>query len=364
MGLTQKREITQSDVLSALGGVLDPELNKDLVTLNMIKDIRVEGGKVSFKLVLTTHACPLKKELEDAARRAVEKIPGVAGVNVEVTASVPQSRKLPEKEPIHGVKNTIAVASGKGGVGKSTVSVNLAVALAMKGSKVGILDIDIYGPSIPMMMGIHKPLDITEDKRLIPVENYGVKLISVGFMLDEETPLIWRGPLVMQLVQQFLKGVQWGGLDYLVIDLPPGTGDAQLTLVQTIPLTGAVIVTTPQDVALIDARRAIKMFGEVNVPILGIVENMSEFVCPHCGKTTEIFSHGGGEKTSQRYCVPFLGSIPIDPRIREGGDSGKPIVAASMDSPQSQAFLKLAEKVASTISVLDLAESAPPSGRP
>jgi len=219
---------------------------------------------------------------------------------------------------------------------------------------VGILDIDIYGPSIPTMMGIHKPLEMTEDKMLLPLENYGVKLISVGFMLDEETPLIWRGPLVMQLVQQFLKGVDWGDIDYLVIDLPPGTGDAQLTLVQTIPLTGAIVVTTPQDVALIDARRAIKMFGEVSVPILGIVENMSQFICPHCGKSTEIFSRGGGEKTSERYKVPFLGSIPIDIKIREGGDSGKPVVVGSPDSPETLEFIKIAEKVASRISVLDI----------
>ena len=354
MELTQKAHLTQADVLSALKNVMDPELGKDLVSLNMIRNIRIEKKKVSFSLVLTTHACPLKKELESAAKKAVEEIPGVEDVKVEVTAEVPQAKKLPQKEAIPGVKNTIAVASGKGGVGKSTVSVNIALALAKKGSKVGILDIDIYGPSIPTMMGIHKPLEMTEDKMLLPLENYGVKLISVGFMLDEETPLIWRGPLVMQLVQQFLKGVDWGDIDYLVIDLPPGTGDAQLTLVQTIPLTGAIVVTTPQDVALIDARRAIKMFGEVSVPILGIVENMSQFICPHCGKSTEIFSRGGGEKTSERYKVPFLGSIPIDIKIREGGDSGKPVVVGSPDSPETLEFIKIAEKVASRISVLDI----------
>ncbi|MBI5599748.1 MAG: Mrp/NBP35 family ATP-binding protein [Deltaproteobacteria bacterium] len=340
---------------------MDPELGKDLVTLNMIRDIRIDGGAVAFKLVLTTHACPLKKELENSAREAAASIPGVTAVTVETTAEVPKSRSLPRKEPIPGVKNTIAVASGKGGVGKSTVAVNLALALAKKGSKVGLLDTDIYGPSIPIMMGIHRDLEATEDKKLVPLENYGVKLISVGFMLDEETPLIWRGPLVMQLVQQFLKGVEWGELDYLVIDLPPGTGDAQLTLVQTIPLTGAVIVTTPQDVALIDARRAIKMFNEVHVPIIGIVENMSAFVCPHCGTVTEIFSGGGGEKTSRRYGVPFLGTIPIVPEIRECGDSGRPIVEASPDGAEAQAFFTLAGKVAGTISVLDMAEDKTPS---
>ncbi len=354
--MTQASEITQADVLEALKGVMDPELNKDLVSLNMIRNIRIEQGKVSFRLVLTTHACPLKKELESAARDAVARIPGVTEVSVETTAEVPRTKGLPEKEPIPGVRNTIAVASGKGGVGKSTVSVNLALALSKKGSRVGILDIDIYGPSIPIMMGIHKPLEATDDKRLIPHESHGIKLMSVGFMLDEETPLIWRGPLVMQLVQQFLKGVEWGQLDYLVIDLPPGTGDAQLTLVQTIPLTGAVVVTTPQDVALIDARRAIKMFGEVKVPILGIVENMSSFVCPHCGHETEIFSHGGGEKTSRRYDVPFLGAIPIDPEIRKAGDAGTPVVVAAPDSAQTAAFMKIAEQVASRISVLNLSD--------
>lgn len=346
--------ITEAVVLDALKSVMDPELNKDLVTLDMIKNIAIEGNKVKFSLMLTTMACPLKKELEDAARKAVLAIPGVADVQVAVGAEVPQSKKLPDKTPIPGVKNTIAVASGKGGVGKSTVSVNLALALAKTGAKVGLLDTDIYGPSLPLMMGIHEPLEATEKERIIPLEKYGVKLVSVGFMLDEETPLIWRGPLVMQLVKQFLMGVEWGELDYLVIDLPPGTGDVQLTLVQTIPLTGSVIVTTPQDVALIDARRAIRMFGEVKVPVLGIIENMSFFVCPHCSGTTEIFSHGGGEKTSARYEVPFLGKIPIDIQIREGGDSGKPVVEAHPDSEHSKAFGKIAGAVASRVSVLDL----------
>ena len=350
------KEITQADVLKALGSVMDPELNKDLVTLNMIKNVRVEGGKVTFNLVLTTAACPLKKEIEDAAREAVAAIPGVTEAVVETTAEVPQGKKLPDKLPIIGVKNTIAVASGKGGVGKSTTSVNLALALARAGAgtKVGILDIDIYGPSVPMMMGVHQQIEATEDKKLIPIESHGVKLMSVGFMLDEETPLVWRGPLVMQLVTQFLKEVLWGELDYLVIDLPPGTGDAQLTLVQTIPLSGAVIVTTPQDVALIDARRAITMFGKVDVPILGIVENMSEFICPHCGESTDIFSHGGGEKTSKRYKVPFLGTIPIDLKIRECGDAGKPIVEAHPDSKEAKAFIHISELVAAKISVLAL----------
>ncbi|MEE9614093.1 MAG: iron-sulfur cluster carrier protein ApbC [Thermodesulfobacteriota bacterium] len=347
-------DITQAQVLEALGTVMDPDLGKDLVTLNMIRNVRIDGGTVAFSLVLTTSACPLKKELEDSSRKAALTVPGVEKVDIEVTSEVPQGKKMPDKAPIPGVRNTIAVASGKGGVGKSTVSVNLALALSKTGARVGLLDTDLYGPSIPLMMGIHEPLRATEEERLIPLESHGVKLISVGFMLDEETPLVWRGPLLMQLTKQFLTQVEWGELDYLVIDLPPGTGDIQLTLVQTIPLSGAVIVTTPQDVALIDARRAIKMFNEVKVPITGIVENMSHFVCSHCGETTEIFSHGGGEKTSERYKVPFLGKIPLDPEIRAGGDDGKPIVAAAPDSPHTEAFMKVAEQVASKLSVIAL----------
>lgn len=350
------KEITQASVLEALSKVMDPELGKDLVTLNMIKDIRIDVAKITFRLVLTTPACPLRKELTENSKNAVLAVPGVKEVVVERTAEVPSARKLPDKEPIPNVKNTIAVASGKGGVGKSTVAVNLALALSKSGAKVGLLDTDIYGPSIPMMMGIHKQLQTTQDKKILPISNYGIKLMSVGFMLDEEMPLVWRGPMVMQIVKQFLTGVAWGDLDYLVIDLPPGTGDAQLTLVQTIPLTGAIVVTTPQDVALIDARRAIKMFHEVKVPLLGIIENMSYFQCPHCGEKTEIFSHGGGEKTSQRYNVPLLGKIPIDTGIREGGDSGKPIVIFNPSSPQTETFIKISEAVASKISMLDICE--------
>ncbi|MBI5562890.1 MAG: Mrp/NBP35 family ATP-binding protein [Deltaproteobacteria bacterium] len=340
--------------MDALRTVMDPELGRDLVTLNMIKDVRIDGPRVSFNLVLTTMACPLKKELETNCVNAVKKIPGVTGVNLTTGANVPQAKKLPDKAAIPGVRNTIAVASGKGGVGKSTVAVNLAMALARSGARVGLLDADVFGPSLPLMMGLHEPLQVTPQEKLVPLEKYGIKLVSVGFMLDEETPLIWRGPLVMQLIKQFLTGVEYGELDYLVIDLPPGTGDVQLTLVQTIPLTGAVIVTTPQDVALIDARRAIRMFQEVGVPVIGIIENMSYFVCPHCNEKSGIFSHGGGEKTSERYQVPLLGQIPIDMAIREGGDNGIPIVEAAPESPHSLAFVKIAGAVASCISVMDL----------
>lgn len=353
--MAKAARITEAQVLDALRKVMDPELGKDLVALNMIRDVLIEGSNVRFNLMLTTMACPLKKELETNARNAVLGIPGVGEVIVTTGAEVPHSKKMPDKAPIPGVKNTIAVASGKGGVGKSTVAVNLALALAKSGARVGILDTDLYGPSLPIMMGLHEPLQATPNEKLVPLEKYGVKLVSVGFMLDEETPLIWRGPLIMQLVKQFLTGVEWGELDYLVIDLPPGTGDVQLTLVQTIPLTGAVIVTTPQDVALIDARRAIKMFHEVKVPVIGIVENMSYFVCPHCNEKSDIFSHGGGEKTSERYHVPLLGKIPLDMDIREGGDTGKPIVESAPNSPHAKSFMEISEAVASRISIIDLA---------
>ncbi|MBE9527916.1 MAG: iron-sulfur cluster carrier protein ApbC [Proteobacteria bacterium] len=350
-------QITETQVLEALSEVMDPELNKSLVSLNMIRDVLIEESNVRFSLILTTSACPLKKQIEDSARVAVEAIAGVGTVIIDMGAEVPKAKGLPDKKAIPGIKNIIAVASGKGGVGKSTVAVNLALSLSKEGAAVGILDADVFGPSVPMMMGVHEQPQSTEDEKIIPIKSNGIEIMSVGFMLDEETPLIWRGPLVMQLVKQFLTGVVWGELDYLVIDLPPGTGDVQLTLVQTVPVTGVVIVTTPQDIALLDARRAIKMFGEVNVPIIGIAENMSYFVCPHCSEKTEIFSHGGGEKTSERYNVPLLGHIPLDPSIREGGDSGSPIVVAEPDSVQAKAIAEIAGRVAARISVLDLEES-------
>lgn len=347
--------IIQDEVVKALKGVMDPDLDRDIVSLNMVRDIQIEGNRVSFKLILTTPACPMKARMEADAREAVSSVPGVKEVAIETSSEVPSAKKLPEKESIPGVKNTIAVASGKGGVGKSTVAVNLAASLASSGAKVGLLDLDIYGPSIPTMMGINEPIHMTQGGKMIPVINYNIKMISVGFVLEEDAPLIWRGPLVMQIVKQFLKDVEWGELDYLVIDLPPGTGDAQLTLAQTIPLTGAVVVTTPQDISLIDARRAITMFEKITVPVLGIIENMSYFLCPHCGKKTEIFSSGGGEKTSQKYDIPLIGNIPIDTEIRMGGDAGKPIVISNPESPQSVEFGTIAGAVASMISILDIA---------
>ncbi|MBX6342871.1 MAG: iron-sulfur cluster carrier protein ApbC, partial [Thermomicrobiaceae bacterium] len=331
--------------------VRDPEIGRSLVELGMIKGVEIADGAVQVQVELTTPACPLRNRIESDVRQAVMALPGIHDVKVAFSARVrPSGGGMPSKSPLPGVKNTIAVASGKGGVGKSTVAVNLAVALAQDGAQVGLLDADVYGPSIPMMMGVSaRPM--LQDDKIIPVEAFGIKLMSIGFLLDADRPLIWRGPLVSQLISQFLNDVDWGELDYLVIDLPPGTGDAQLTLVQRIPLSGAVIVTTPQDIALQDAIKGLAMFKEVKTTILGIVENMSYFVCPHCGERSEIFGFGGGERTATRYDVPLLGQIPLDTAIRQGGDVGHPIVVAEPESPPAEAFRDAARRAAARLAV-------------
>ncbi|OGQ12229.1 MAG: chromosome partitioning protein [Deltaproteobacteria bacterium RBG_19FT_COMBO_46_12] len=346
-------KITKEQVLDALKSVMDPDLKKDVVSLGFIKELQIEGGRVSFIMELTTPACPLKEQLKTAAEQAVRGIAGVSEVQVEVSSKVSTHRVQMEEEILPGVRNIIAIASGKGGVGKSTVCVSLAVALARTGARVGLLDTDIYGPSIPIMMGVKEQPELKEQK-LIPIIRYGVKLMSIGFLISEDTPLIWRGPMVMKAVEQLLMDVDWGELDYLMIDLPPGTGDVQLTLAQKVPMTGVVIVTTPQDVALLDVVRGISMFKKLNVPILGIIENMSFFQCPHCGERTEIFSHGGGEAASRKLEVPFLGEVPIDLKTRTGGDTGRPVVIDDPESGQSKIFMKIAEQMAARISTLSV----------
>jgi ATP-binding protein involved in chromosome partitioning len=343
--------LTQEQVIEALQPVKDPELGRSLVELRMIKDVAIANGTVQVKVELTTPACPLRDKIEKDVRQAVAALPGVTDVKVSFSARVRASGAgLPDKSPLPGVKNTIAVASGKGGVGKSTVAVNLAIALAQEGASVGLLDADVYGPSIPMMMGVgRRPSQ--RDGKIVPLEAFGVKMMSIGFLLDADRALIWRGPLVAQLINQFLNDVDWGELDYLVIDLPPGTGDVQLTLVQRIPLSGAIIVTTPQDVALADAIKGLSMFREVKSTVLGIIENMSYFVCPHCGERSEVFGFGGGERTATRYGVPLLGQIPLVTDIRQGGDTGHPIVAAMPDSPTTEAFRHAACQAAARLSV-------------
>ena len=346
--------ITQEQVLAALGTVLDPDLHKDLVTLKMIKDVRIDGGDVAFTVDLTTPACPLKEKIESDCRAAVGRIPGVTAIEITMTATVrPQAQRGVEQIPMPGVKNVIAVASGKGGVGKSTVSANIACALAQTGAKVGLLDADIYGPSIPLIMGVEDAeVDVDESRQqLIPVKRYGVEIVSMGFLTRATAAVIWRGPMVSKAIQQFLRDVRWGELDYLVVDLPPGTGDAQLTLSQAIPLTGAVVVMTPQDVAASVAVKAISMFRRLDVPILGIVENMSYFVCPTCDSRHDIFSHGGGRQAAQALETAFLGEIPLHQQIRAEADEGTPTVVVSPESAEAEAFRRVAEAVAQQVSI-------------
>jgi ATP-binding protein involved in chromosome partitioning len=348
---------TEAQVMEALSHVIEPELHKDLVTLNMIRNLQVKNGVVDFTVMLTTPACPLKNQIEDEARAAVMGVPGVKSVKVSFDASVPEDRRLLSKMNI-GVKNAIAVASGKGGVGKSTIATNLALALAGSGASVGLLDADIYGPNIPLMMGVHER-PRSANGRILPPEGYGVKLMSMGFLVEEGTPIIWRGPMIHSALRQFLSDVDWGDLDYMVVDLPPGTGDASLSLAQSLTLTGVVIVTTPQDVALADVVKGIGMFKHLEVPVLGVVENMSYFVCGHCGQRTEIFSHGGGKAVAERMQVPFLGEVPIDPVVRLGGDSGQPIIIAEPESPAAVAIRDIAAKVAAAISIQNVQNPLP-----
>ena len=345
--------ITREAVLRALGTVQDPELHRDLVSLGMVEDLQVEDSRVSFNLVLTTPACPLKSQIESEARQAVMAIPGVKEVQVKLSSRVPAGRAR-EKATIPGVRNVIAVGSGKGGVGKSTISVGLALALAQTGARVGLLDADVWGPNIPQMLGVDTPPGHNGQK-IEPALSHGVKMISMGFFVDENTPVIWRGPMVGKMIEQLLTDVDWGELDYLVVDLPPGTGDASLTLAQTIPLTGLVVVATPQGVALADASKALAMFQRLQVPILGIVENMSYFLCPHCGERTDIFGHGGARGMAEEQKIPFLGEVPLDATIRAGGDVGEPILVKDPGSPLAQAFRDIAGKLAARISVASLA---------
>jgi len=342
---------TEKEVFEALAGVRDPELGKDIVTLRMVEGVKVEGGRVTFTLNLTTPACPLRTRLEESAKAAVAGIPGVKEVLMKTGSVVAATRDYAGSEMLKGVKNIIAVASGKGGVGKSTIAVNLAVALAESGARVGILDADVYGPNIPLMMGVKSPPEV-KDERIIPPEAFGVKVASLGFFYNEETPVIWRGPLVAGAVRQLLTQVDWGELDYLVCDLPPGTGDASLTLAQTVPLGGVIIVTTPQEAALNIAAKALAMFKRLNVPILGVVENMSYFVCPNCGEKSYIFSSGGGRKIAKERDVEFLGEIPIGLVVREQSDLGVPVVCARPDSPESQVYKELAFRVAGMVSIV------------
>jgi ATP-binding protein involved in chromosome partitioning len=351
--------VTETQVLKALSQVQDPDLRKDIVSLGFIKNMKIEGPRVSFDIELTTPACPVKDELKQAAYDVVKALGGVSEISINMTSHV-RSRAVQAAISMPGVKNVIAIASGKGGVGKSTASANLALALQASGATVGLLDADIYGPSIPGMLGVAgaKPQG-APDGKIIPIEKYGLKLMSMGFLATDDTPVIWRGPMVHGILQQFLGQVEWGTLDYLLIDLPPGTGDAQLTLTQSAPLAGAVIITTPQDVSLVIARKGLRMFQKVSVPVLGIVENMSYFVCSKCGERHDIFRHGGGRKTSEELGIPFLGEIPIDPEVVLGGDEGVPILKRKPDSAAALAYRQVASHMAAQLSIQNMKAAAP-----
>lgn len=348
---------TLDALVAALGTIQDPDLHQDLVSLNMIRDIVIEGRSVHFRLVLTTAACPVKKELEDQCRAAALGVEGIDEVRIDVSAEVPQKKVRDDVLP--SVRHVFAVASGKGGVGKSTVSVNLACALAASGARVGLLDADIYGPSIPMMMGVNREPYVA-NKQMIPIEMHGVRMISMGFLVDPKAAMIWRGPMLMGAIKQFITDVAWGELDYLVVDLPPGTGDVQMTLAQTVPLQGAVVVSTPQNIALLDAVRGVTMFQKLEVPILGIVENMSQFICPECGTASPIFGVGGAQSYAESEGIPFLGAVPLEPAVREGGDGGTPVVLGHPHSHSGRAFTALAEQVASRISIETLKAPSKP----
>jgi ATP-binding protein involved in chromosome partitioning len=347
-------------VLEVLRPVQDPELQKSLVELNMIRNVAIQDGEVSFTLVLTTPACPLREFIVEDCEKAVKTLPGVTTVKVDVTAETPQQKALPDRTGIDGVKNIVAVSSGKGGVGKSTVAVNLAVSLAQAGAKVGLIDADIYGPNAPMMMGLSDANVMvrqgSQGEVLEPAFNHGVKMVSMGFLIDRDQPVIWRGPMLNGVIRQFLYQVQWGELDYLIVDMPPGTGDAQLTLAQAVPMAGAVIVSTPQDVAISDARRGLRMFQQLNVPVLGVVENMSYFIPPDAPeKRYDIFGSGGGEKIATDLDVPLLGCVPLETTVREGGDQGVPIVVQFPDSASAQALKAISQQLAARVSVAALA---------
>jgi ATP-binding protein involved in chromosome partitioning len=343
--------VEQSAVLDALKVVRDPDLNRDIVSLGFIKDLRVDGGRVAFTIELTTPACPVKDQMRDQARAAVMQLPGVSQVDVQMSARVREAVGADGgRQPLPGVKNIIAVGAGKGGVGKTTVSVNLAIALAKCGSKVGMIDGDIYGPNVPIMLGMKTQL-VTDGQKIVPAEKYGLQVISMGFLTTDDAPIIWRGPMLHGALQQFFREVKWADLDYLVIDMPPGTGDVALSLSQTVPVAGSIVVTTPQQVSLADSRRAIAMYKKLNIPPLGIVENMSYFVCRNCNHEADIFGHGGGERMAAELGVPFLGRIPIYQPIREGSDAGVPLVISEPESPAAQAFIAVAERMAAQVSI-------------
>ncbi len=344
-------DLTRETVEAAIKGYIEPHLEKDLVSARSVKGIEIDSGNVSVSIVMGFPVNSVKDDIAAAVKAAVENIDGVTSCEVSVDMKVEAHSVQKSLKPIDNVKNIIAVASGKGGVGKSTTAVNLALALAHEGARVGILDADIYGPSQPRMLGISGQPESKDGNTLEPMTSYGLQAMSIGFLIDEETPMIWRGPMVTQALEQLLNDTNWSELDYLVIDLPPGTGDTQLTLAQKVPVSGAIVVTTPQDIALLDARKGFKMFEKVEVPVLGIVENMSIHICSNCGHEEHIFGEGGGARMAEQYGVDFLGALPLELRIREETDSGKPTVVAEPDARPSQIYREIARKAAAKLAL-------------
>ena len=338
-------------MLDALRAIRDPDIQRDIVSLKFVKDLRIDGSRVGFTIELMNPATPAKRRLEEQARAAVLKVPGVEAVDVRMTAQV-RAAASPDlgKSGVPGVKNVIAVGAGKGGVGKTTVAVNLALALSATGSRVAMIDGDIYGPNVPIMLGISTQLT-TDGQKIVPAEQYGLQLVSMAFLTNDDAAVIWRGPMLHGVIQQFFREVRWDDVDYLIVDMPPGTGDVALSLSQTVPVAGSVVVTTPQTVSVADTRRAIRMYQKLNVPTLGIIENMSHFVCPSCRQESDIFGKGGGEALSAEMGVPFLGRIPLYEPIRRGGDTGVPISVGEPGSPAAEAFSRAAERLAAQLSI-------------
>jgi ATP-binding protein involved in chromosome partitioning len=336
--------VSEAAVLDALRAVRDPDLHRDIVTLKFVKNLRISDGRVSLTIELTTPACPVKDQMRDQARDVVLAVPGVSSVDIDMTAQVRSTATADMgRAPVEGVKNIIAVGAGKGGVGKTTVAVNLAIALSQCGGRVAMIDGDIYGPNVPMMLGISTQLS-TDGQKIVPAEQYGIQLVSMAFLTSDDAPVIWRGPMLHGVIQQFFREVRWRDIDYLVVDLPPGTGDVALSLSQSVPVAGSVVVTTPQTVSVTDTRRAVRMYQKLNVPTLGLVENMSHFVCPTCQHESDIFGKGGGEALAAELSLPFLGRIPLYEPIRVGGDAGVPITIGEPDSPAARAFRGAAQR--------------------
>jgi len=351
--------LTESRVLDALRAIHDPDLHKDIVSLGFVKQVRVDDTRVAVTIELTTPACPVKDLMRDQARAILVGL-GATAVDIEMTAQV-RAAPRPDggRAPVDGVKNIIAVGAGKGGVGKTTVAVNLAIALAQRGSRVALLDADMYGPNVPIMLGLRAGLE-TDGKKIVPIERYGLQTVSMGFLTQDDAPVIWRGPMLHGAVTQFFRDVRWTDVDYLIVDMPPGTGDIALSLSQSVPVAGAVVVTTPQTVSLADTRRAVMMYRKLNIPVIGLVENMSHFVCPSCAHESDIFGKGGGEQLSTELSVPFLGRIPLYEPVRTGGDSGVPIVMSEPESAAGRALRAAAERVAQQVSIASFAKGAIP----